>query len=199
MDEKLPGKRADRVYLGLYSHLYSLVPGSILTLGAGAAFGLVTGTIAVSIGSVLGASAAFLLGRTLARGWIEKKVEGNVKFKAIDQALGDDAFRMILLIRLSPAFPFSLLNYMFGLTRAPFWKHFFASWIGMFPGTVMYVAIGAGIAGVFSEGGSAKKIMMFVGIVATVVVTGMITKMAKRALAKAVEETEPNESSLQEI
>jgi uncharacterized membrane protein YdjX (TVP38/TMEM64 family) len=86
------------------------VPGSLLTLEAGFAFGVVRGTIAVSLGSVLGASAAFLAGRTLARGLIEGRISRNPKFQAIDRAVGEQGFKIVLLTRLSPIFPFNLLN-----------------------------------------------------------------------------------------
>ena len=118
------------------------LPGWILTMGAGFAFGVVRGTIAVSVGSTLGAVAAFLVGRTLARDWIEQKVAGNARFRAIDQAVGQQGFKIVLLTRLSPIFPFNLLNYAFGITRVSLRDYVLASWIGMLPATVMYVYFG---------------------------------------------------------
>jgi len=171
------------------------VPGSILTLGAGALFGVVVGTIAVSIGSTLGASAAFFVGRTLARGLIESKVSGNLKFRAIDRAVGEQGFKIVLLTRLSPVFPFNLLNYAFGLTRVSFGKYFLASWIGMFPGTVMFVYLGsaAGQLGALATGHNkrspAEYALLFVGLAATVVVTVLVTRVASKALKQAVPET----------
>ena len=88
-----------------------LVPGSLLTLGAGFAFGVVRGFLAVWVGSNLGATAAFLVGRKLARGWVERKVAGNPKFLAVDRAIGEQGFKIVLLLRLSPVFPFVFLNY----------------------------------------------------------------------------------------
>ena len=81
------------------------VPGSMLTLGAGFLFGVVRGTIAVSVGSVLGATAAFLIGRTLLRGWIEKRIAAYPRFQAIDRAVGTEGFKIVLLVRLSPGLP----------------------------------------------------------------------------------------------
>src|SRR5262249_61840093 len=121
------------------------VPGSLITLGAGAAFGLIRGTLAVSAGSTLGAAAAFLLGRTLARGWVEHKVANKPRFRALDQAIGAEGFKIVLLLRLSPVFPFNVLNYALGLTRVSFRSYLVASWIGMLPGTVMYVYLGAAL------------------------------------------------------
>ena len=154
-----------------------LVPGSLITLGAGAMFGVVKGTIAISLGSTAGAAAAFWVGRTLARGWVEEKVAGNAKFQAIDQAVGEHGFKIVLLIRLSPLFPFTLLNYAFSLTKVRFRDYLVASWIGMFPGTVMYVYLGSLVRRVADltsgkiEGGPAQQVLFFVGLVATVVVT----------------------------
>jgi uncharacterized membrane protein YdjX (TVP38/TMEM64 family) len=118
------------------------LPGSILTLGAGFAFGLVRGLLAVMAGSVLGAAAAFLLGRTVARRWVARKVSSSPAFRAVDEAVGREGFKIVLLTRLSPIFPFNLLNYAFGVTQVSFRDYFFASWLGMFPGTVMYVYLG---------------------------------------------------------
>jgi uncharacterized membrane protein YdjX (TVP38/TMEM64 family) len=166
------------------------VPGSLLTLGAGFAFGVVRGTIAVSLGSTLGASAAFLTGRTLLRGMIEKRVAGNPRFRAIDQAVAAQGVKIVLLTRLSPVFPFNLLNYAFGLTRVRFRDYVLASWIGMLPGTVMYVYLGSA-AGSLAElasgevdGGWAEQTLFFVGLAATVAVTLGLTRLARSALAE---------------
>ena len=109
------------------------LPGWILTMGAGFAFGVVRGTIAVSVGSTLGAAAAFLVGRTLARDWIEQKVAGNARFRAIDRAVGQQGFKIVLLTRLSSIFPFNLLNYAFGITKVSLRDYVLASWIECCP------------------------------------------------------------------
>ncbi len=166
------------------------LPGSLITLGAGFAFGVVRGTIAVSLGSVLGASAAFLAGRTIARGWIEEKLK-SPKFRAIDRAVGEQGFKVVLLTRLSPVFPFNLLNYAFGLSRVRFRDYFFASWIGMLPGTLMYVYLGSAVESVAdlvagkARGGAGQQALFFVGLAATVGVTVYVTRIARRALAAA--------------
>ncbi len=172
------------------------LPGSILTLGAGFAFGVLAGTIAVSIGSTVGAALAFLAGRTLARSFIEAKVAGNPKFLAIDRAVGKEGFKIVLLTRLSPVFPFNLLNYAFGLTKVSFRDYFFASWIGMLPGTLMYVYLGSAVKSLADlaagnvEGGLGQKVLFGVGLVATVAVTTLVTRIAKRALEDSLPETE---------
>lgn len=177
------------------------IPGFILTLGAGFAFGVVRGTIAVSVGSTLGASAAWLLGRTLARGFIEQRVAGNPKFRAIDEAIGQHGFKIVLLLRLSPVFPFNLLNYALGLTRVSFRDYLLASWIGMLPATVMIVYIGSSVrslADVMSgqvETGLGQKVLFVAGLLATVAVTILVTRVAQRALRTVVPSVDSNQDT----
>jgi uncharacterized membrane protein YdjX (TVP38/TMEM64 family) len=163
------------------------IPGSVLTLGAGALFGVVKGSIYTSIGATLGASAAFLVGRYLARDWIAKKIAGNARFAAIDKAVADEGWKIVGLTRLVPVFPFILLNYAFGLTRVSFRDYFFATWIGTMPGTVMYVYIGslANVAGKPART-PAQWALFGVGLLATVAVTVLITRIAKKALGKKI-------------
>lgn len=165
-----------------------LLPGSILTLGAGVLFGVAKGTFTVSIASTLGATCAFLVGRYLARDWIGKKIAGNDIFKAIDDAVAAEGWKIVGLTRLSPIFPFNLLNYAFGLTQVKLKHYFLASWIGMLPGTVMYVYIGS-LAGDLATLGSGERtrstgewILYGVGLAATIVVTIFVTRIARKAL-----------------
>lgn len=168
------------------------LPGWILTMGAGFAFGVVRGTIAVSVGSTLGAVAAFLVGRTLARDWIEQKVAGNARFRAIDQAVGQQGFKIVLLTRLSPIFPFNLLNYAFGITKVSLRDYVLASWIGMLPGTVMYVYFGSAVKSLSDlvagkvDGGVGQKVLFALGLLATIAVTVLVTRIARKALQESV-------------
>jgi uncharacterized membrane protein YdjX (TVP38/TMEM64 family) len=161
------------------------VPGSALTLGAGAVFGVGLGSILVSISATLGATAAFLVGRYFARDWVAKKIEGNASFAAIDRAVAAEGWKIVGLTRLSPAFPFTLLNYAFGLTRVSLRDYVIASWIGMMPGTVMYVYIGslARVAGDRTRT-PGEWALLVLGLVATIAVTISITRIARKALAK---------------
>ena len=165
---------------------------TILTLGAGAVYGVVAGTVLVSVSSMLGACTAFYLGRHLAREAIAAKVEGNVKFKAIDDAVRKQGWKIVGLTRLSPVFPFSLLNYMYGLTPVSFRHYFFASWIGMLPGTVMYVYLGTAGESLVTLGAegrgrtTAEWALFAVGLVVTVIVTLFVTRLASKALSEAV-------------
>jgi uncharacterized membrane protein YdjX (TVP38/TMEM64 family) len=187
---------------GLYGVACVLfLPGSLLTLGAGFAFGLVRGLLAAMAGSLLGAAAAFLLGRTVARRWVEGRVAANPRFRAVDEAVGREGFKIVLLTRLSPVFPFNLLNYAFGVTRVSFRDYFFASWLGMFPGTVMYVYLGsaaqslAELAAGGGGGATAQRVLLGVGLLATVAVTVVITRIARRALRGAIVEPDDPQSS----
>jgi uncharacterized membrane protein YdjX (TVP38/TMEM64 family) len=169
-----------------------LLPGSILTLGAGVVFGVVKGSIAVSIGATLGATCAFLVGRYLTRDWVARWIAGNEKFKAVDEAVAGEGWKIVLLTRLSPVFPFNLLNYAFGLTKVSLRHYFFASWLGMIPGTVMYVYLGslAGDLASLGAGGhtrtTAEWVLYGVGLVATVGVTVFVTRLARKALAARI-------------
>jgi uncharacterized membrane protein YdjX (TVP38/TMEM64 family) len=184
------------VFAAVYALACLVLPGSIITLAAGSLFGVVVGTAVVSLASVTGASLAFWLGRTLARGLVEKRLAGNPRFHALDQAVAAGGFKIVLLTRLSPLFPFTLLNYAFGLTKVRFRDYVLASWIGMLPGTVMYVYLGstvkelADVAAGNVEGGPARRVLFFVGLAATVVVTVYVTRLARRALRQAVPEVE---------
>ena len=161
------------------------VPGSALTLGAGALFGVGLGSVLVSLGATLGATAAFLIGRYLAREWVAKKIEGNAAFAAIDRAVATEGWKIVGLTRLSPAFPFTLLNYAFGLTQVSLRDYVLASWIGMMPGTVMYVYLGS-LARAAGERHRtpAEWALYGVGLVATLVVTLFVTRLARAALAQ---------------
>lgn len=178
------GRLGYLIFIGVYILLTILAgPAWLLTIAAGLVYGLLGGTVLVSIGSIMGATAAFLIGRYLARDTIARKVERNAKFKSIDEAVGDRGFFIVLLTRLSPIFPFTLLNYAYGLTKVNLSKYFFASWIGMLPGTVMYVYIGS-LGNAVTEGATTGKLILKIaGFGATVAVTIYITKVARKALS----------------
>jgi uncharacterized membrane protein YdjX (TVP38/TMEM64 family) len=162
----------------------ALIPGAFLTLGAGAIFGVVKGSFCVSIGATLGATAAFLVGRHFARDWVTRKIGRNPGFAAIDKAVAEEGWKIVLLTRLSPVFPFFLLNYAYGLTRVSLRHYVLATWIGILPGSTLFVYIGS-LANP-SEGKNSPAAWAFkiIGLLATVLVTVYITKVARRALAK---------------
>jgi uncharacterized membrane protein YdjX (TVP38/TMEM64 family) len=198
--------------LGYAAATVAFAPGAVLTLAAGALFGLVYGTIYTLAGATLGASLAFLVARYVARGAVEHRIAGNARFQAIDRAVGREGFKIVALLRLSPVFPFNLLNYALGLTRVRFLDYFAAS-AAMLPGTLLYVYYGkaaGSLAAAFAGGGAgaagaaggrqaaaaaaggsshaASWAMLGVGLLATVVVTTYVTRLAGKALRQELGE-----------
>lgn len=180
-------------FIGLYIiATVAFLPGSIITLGAGVIFGVVWGSLYAFIGATLGATAAFLVGRYLARNWVAHQIEGNKKFAAIDRAVGKEKLKIVLLTRLSPVFPFNLLNYAFGITGVSL-KDYFIGSVGMIPGTIMYVYIGS-LAGSLARIGTETQptnptvqwAIRITGFIATVAVTVYITRIAKKALEQEI-------------
>lgn len=169
----------------------AFAPGSLLTLAAGAIFGLVWGTAYVLVAATLGACAAFLVSRHLARTLVERRLEGNPRFAAIDRAVAEQGCRIVFLLRLSPVFPFNLLNYALGLTSVRFGDYAVAC-AGMLPGTLLYVYYGklagdvAALAGGATvAGGAGYWAVLILGLVATLTVTTLVTRIARRALREA--------------
>jgi uncharacterized membrane protein YdjX (TVP38/TMEM64 family) len=169
------------------------LPGSVLTLGAGFLYGLVGGLLVVVPGSVLGAALAFLLGRTVLRAPIARRMKGHPRFEAVDKAVEDKAFLVVLLLRLSPLFPFNLLNYALGVTRVPFSTYLLASVVGMFPGTVLYVYLGTLLGSVAEllsgkrpDAGWAGKLLFAAGLLATAAAVLLVGRAARAALEKTL-------------
>jgi len=183
------GPWAPALFIALYAvATVLLIPGSVLTLGAGAVFGVIWGSIYASIASTLGAAAAFLIGRYLARDAIARKIEGNTRFAAIDRAVASAGWKIVGLTRLSPVFPFTLLNYAFGLTRVTFTHYALASWIGMMPGTVMYVYLGSLAKAASGERSrtTAEWVLYGIGLLATILVTVFVTRLARKELDRSI-------------
>jgi uncharacterized membrane protein YdjX (TVP38/TMEM64 family) len=174
-----------------------LVPGSLLTMAAGFAYGPVGGLLVASPASVLAATTAFVLGRTALRGWVQKRIAGSPKTRALDRAIGRNSFKLILLLRLSPVIPFNLLNYVLGLSDAQLGRYVVASFIGMLPGTWLYVYLGslattaAGLTDVSQHAGRARLILTIIGLIATVIAVFFVTKAARRALDDELKRDNP--------
>ncbi len=164
------------------------LPGSALTVGAGFVYGLFWGSVAVSAGATLGAAGAFLVARYVARARVERWAASSPRFAAIDKAVGKEGWKIVLLTRLSPVFPYNLLNYLYGLTRVRFGPYVLASWVGMIPGTILYVYVGfAGREVARAAGGRPHRppgqyLFWGIGLLATVAVTLYVTRLARRAL-----------------
>jgi uncharacterized membrane protein YdjX (TVP38/TMEM64 family) len=169
-----------------------LVPGSLLTIGAGLLFGIVRGTVCVFVAATVGATAAFFLARTVARGPVQRRIEADPRFARIDRAIGSQGFRLVLLLRLSPIFPFNLLNYALGLTAVRPRDYIVAS-VGMLPGTLLYVYAGslvrsfAQLAATAVPKGTGYYALLVIGLLATAAVTIMLTRIARRALHQATD------------
>jgi uncharacterized membrane protein YdjX (TVP38/TMEM64 family) len=143
---------------------------------------------------VPGAATAFLVARTVARDWVLRRISGRPKLAAIGRAVEKEDFKLVLLTRLSPVLPFNVLNYAFGLTRARFGRYLLASWIGMLPGTVMYVYLGSAansVASILSEEtprSTGQQVLFALGLGATVAAVVVVTRAARRALDEMVAE-----------
>ena len=172
----------------------AFVPGSVLTLAAGAIFGLGAGTAYVFVAATLGATGAFLVARTFARTAIERRLANNPSFAAIDRAVAQQGRRIVFLLRLSPVFPFTLLNYALGLTNVRLADYVLASF-GMLPGTLLYVYSGSVVGDAAVQAGSgggadaASWSIRIVGLAATAVVTILVTRIARNALQDATGDT----------
>lgn len=167
-----------------------LVPASVLTLGAGAAFGLGKGMIAVSLGSTLGAALAFLVGRHLARDHVRMKFASGEKFHAVDRAVAAEDWKIVALLRLSPVCPYVALNYLLGLTGVKFGPYLLASWIGMMPGTLLYVYAGYAARTAAQEPDTLQIVYNLIGLAVTLGVTIYVTRLARRAMKNVTPELE---------
>ncbi|WCJ34830.1 SNARE associated Golgi protein family [Euphorbia peplus] len=178
------------LFVAVYAGLEILaIPAIPLTMSAGLLFGSLIGTIIVSISGTVAASVAFLIARYFARDRILKLVEGNKKFLAIDKAIGENGFRVVTLLRLSPLLPFSLGNYLYGLTSVKFVPYVLGSWLGMLPGTWAYVSAGAFGRAIIQEesdvgliGGNNTLLTLGLGLLVTAVAATYVTRLAKDAV-----------------
>lgn len=177
----------------------AFIPGSLLTLGAGVVFGLFWGSFYVFIGATLGATLAFLIGRYLARQWVAQKIARNRKFKAIDAAVSDKGLKIVILTRLSPIFPFNLLNYAYGVTGVSL-KDYVIGSLGMIPGTIMYVYFGSLAGNLATLGTNVPQnsmlqwVIRIVGLIATLAVTIYVTKIARKALEDSISDTDSTQN-----
>lgn len=186
------GVMAPIVFVGAYLFVTVLMlPASPLTMAAGMLFGLFSGTIYVLIGATMGMAATFLIARYAARKAVEKKLRQYPRFAAIDKAVDEGGWKIVALLRLSPAVPFNLQNYLYGLTAIKFWPCTIASAFTILPGTFMYVYLGyAGRAGLTAaaaeetERGMGQWALLVLGLIATIVATVYITRLARKALKK---------------
>lgn len=164
-----------------------LLPGWIMTVGAGLTFGIVEGAVLVSISATTAATVAFLIGRHLARDRVERYAENHAAFRAIDDAIGAKGWKILIFLRMSPAIPWNISNYLYGLTKLRLHHYIIGTLIGMQPGNLLLLYLGA--AGRLTiEGGDVtgpQIAFMIFGFLITVGVTLWIAQVARRAVAES--------------
>lgn len=163
-----------------------LLPASPLTIGAGAIFGFVTGSLVVIAGGTLGATASFLLARTALRRRVERMIAGNARFRALDRAIAREGGRIVFLVRLSPLFPFAYINFAFGLTGVRTAAYVIATFLGIIPLTLAFVYISATATEIATSGmGTARLALNAAGVVLALIATAYVTRVATRAIRRA--------------
>lgn len=188
------GPAGQAVFVVLYAlACVAFLPGSVLTVGAGAAFGLWRGFALVSVASTLGACAAMLVGRFLLRDWVAAKLAPFPVFRAVSGAVAAEGWKVVALTRLSPVLPFNLLNYAYGLTDVGLAEYALASWVGMMPGTLLYVYLGSAAGELARAGaggrqrGALEWAFFAAGLAATGLAAWLVGRKARAALARRVE------------
>jgi uncharacterized membrane protein YdjX (TVP38/TMEM64 family) len=174
------------VFIGVYAIATVLLfPGWIFTVAAGLIFGVVGGTAAALCGATLGAALAFLVARYLVRDSVQKFAKSNPRFQAIDQAIGENGWKIVGLLRLNPLIPFNISNYFYGITAIPFWQYVLVSAIGMLPGALLYAylgAVGKATLGAESPPSTGHYLLLGIGLAATVAGTIIISRLARNAM-----------------
>ena len=165
-----------------------ILPASVFSLAAGYLFGLLQGWIIVVITATIGAMIAFIVGRSLLRTWVVKKAEKMKNFHSLDEAVSQKGLFIVFLTRLSPVFPFSLINYVYGITKISLRNFSLATFFGIMPGSLLYVYAGStakNLQEVLSgnvEFSGAQQYLLYGGLIATLIVTIVITRIASKAL-----------------
>lgn len=184
----------------IYALVYAVccvffIPATILTLGAGAIFGIGKGTAIVVVGATLGASLSFLLARTVLRHRVEGMTQDNARFRALDRAIGREGAKIVFLIRLAPIFPFTYINYAFGLTAVRTLPYVLSTFFGIIPGTFAFVYLGfSGAQAAAGAEDQTRLVINVVGAVLALVATVFVARVATKAIRKAGIEGESGEA-----
>jgi len=184
---------------GLFIGLYALccllfIPGSLLTIAAGAVYGFWGGIALVLAGNGLGSLGSLLVTRLLLRDWVARWVAKSLTLKALEKAVAEDDFRLVFLTRLSPVMPFSLINYSLGLTRISAWRFFAATELGAIPATFVYVYFGSLIGSLAEIGPELKEhrpmvwTLQGLGLAVAIGVTVYVTNLARAKVSKIIDE-----------
>jgi uncharacterized membrane protein YdjX (TVP38/TMEM64 family) len=173
-----------------------LIPASILTMKGGCLYGLWWGSLIVLIAASLGAMGAFLLGRYVGQNWVHSQLQKYPQFQKIERAIAKKGWQIVFLTRLSPIFPFNLLNYLFGISQISL-KDYMIGSLGIIPGTFMYVYFGSlatDLASIDMSLPTTKEteilrwLMRLIGFIATISLTIYLTHFAKQTLTNTLEE-----------
>jgi uncharacterized membrane protein YdjX (TVP38/TMEM64 family) len=181
----------------VYALVYAIccvlfIPATVLTIGAGAIFGVVAGSIVVVAGATLGATLSFLLARTVMRKKVESMTAGNAKFRSLDRAITREGAKIVLLIRLAPVFPFTYINYAFGLTGIKLVPYVLATLFGILPGTIAFVYLSdAAVTAATGSAGQAKTIINIVGAVIALIASIFVARVATKAIKQAGVDDQP--------
>ncbi|MEI7838005.1 MAG: VTT domain-containing protein, partial [Planctomycetota bacterium] len=190
------GAWAPVVVVGIYVGAYVLmVPATVMTVGAGVMFHMAVGCVTVSAGTTLGAAAAFLIGRTVFRPQIARRLGGSPRLAAIDAAIGENSFKVVLLTRLSPA-PSFVMNYLFSLTRVRFGPYLLASWLGMLPRTLIWVYVGTQVRRLIdvADLDIRQQPILWAYFAGAMIMLGVLAVVCRRLAARALEKfTRPGE------
>ena len=179
------GPAAAAVFVGIYvTTAVLLIPSTMLDFGAGAIFGVVWGSVLVSLAALAAATASFVTARLVGREWLLRRLAADPRFARLDEAVRREGWKIVILARLSPIFPFWLLNYGFGLTRLPLGHFVLATWLGMLPLVVLYVWTGSVVTRLAGTGQAQtlEWVLYGTGLAATAALTVVVTRMARRVL-----------------
>lgn len=196
----------------IFSAIYILftvmfIPPAALALGAGAVFGLWVGILLVWWSAILGESVAFILGRFLLRGFVKAQTRHLPSWQAMEAALREDGWKLVLLLRCSPVMPFTLVNYALGVSSLPFWQYLWPSVVGILPGIFLYVYLGTlakNITEVMQSKGLKQasrgtQIAFFtVSGVTAILAIVLVTIYAKRAISRRLVSHQDQEGDRQE-
>lgn len=164
-----------------------LVPASLLTIGAGVIFGVVPGTLVVIAGATIGATAAFLLARGTMRERVARWAKRDRRFEAVDAAVAREGAKIVLLVRLSVVFPFTWVNYAFGLTAIRALPYIVATFIGIAPATLAFVYIGAAAGEAVTAAGQMRLAVYVLGAICALAVSIYVGRLAAREIRRAAD------------
>lgn len=184
-----------------------LLPGSVFSLAAGYLFGVWQGWAVVVVSATIGAILSLLIGRSLLREWVVKRARDMANFDHLDNAVSNKGFLIVFLTRLSPAFPFSLINYVYGVTKIKLRDYAIATFFGIMPASLLYIYLGStaknlqDVLGGNIESSPAQQWLLYAGLLATLIVTVIITRIATKALREAadLDDTQSNTPEVREV